>query len=134
MYVVIGGAYSGKRNFVRKQVPDAKWISAYNDQMVTEEASDRSLVLEGFETWVEQLISEGKSDREICEFFRDCLRQKKEKHNLYLIMLEVGRGVVPIDKNERRLRDIMGWIQQSAVKEATMATYIWHGLAKTMKK
>ena len=136
MHVIIGGAYSGKRNFVKSQTIVAEWFSAYDDKYISQEihfVENGAIVLEGFEVWISRFIEEGKNDQEICAYFERLFAGLKVQCDVYLIMLEVGRGIVPMEANQRRLRDIMGWVQQSAVKEATTVTYIWHGLAKKMK-
>ena len=136
MHVIIGGAYSGKRNFVKSQTTVAEWFSAYDDKNISQEihfGENKAIVLEGFEVWISKFIEEGKNDQEICAYFKRLFARLKVQCDVYLIMLEVGRGIVPMEANQRRLRDIMGWVQQSAVKEATTVTYIWHGLSKKMK-
>jgi len=136
MHVIIGGAYSGKRQFVKNQISSAQWISAYDDKFISEEiltVENGTIVLEGFEMWIVQYIQSGKSDQEICALFEQYFDLLIAKYDVYLIMLEIGRGIVPMEAESRRLRDIMGWIQQSAVKRAETATYMWHGLSQRMK-
>lgn len=136
MHVIIGGAYSGKRQFVKKQISSAQWISAYDDKIISEEmitVENGTIVLEGFEIWIAHYIQSGKSNLEICALFDHYFDLLTAKCDVYIIMLEVGRGVVPIEVESRRLRDIMGWIQQSAVKKAEKATYMWHGLSQRLK-
>ncbi len=133
MHIIIGGAYSGKRQFVRNKWSNAKWISAYEGASFEDVDNAPIIVMEGFEVWVSQLIKMGKTDQEIVQYFHDKWSSLSSSQELILIMLEVGRGIVPINVHDRRLRDVMGWIQQDAVKMANKVTSIWHGLAKTMK-
>ena len=63
MHVIIGGAYSGKRNFVKSQTIDAEWFSAYDDKCISQEihfVENGAIVLEGFEVWISRFIKKGK--------------------------------------------------------------------------
>lgn len=135
MYVIIGGAYSGKRKHVVNTYEYSIWKSAYEGVKVEEiftNTADEIVVLEGFEIWISHLIKSGKSDEEILYFFGEGFKKSPNK-SLILIMLEVGKGIVPVNKEDRRLRDVMGWIQQEAVSNAEVVTSVWHGLTRVMK-
>lgn len=136
MHVVIGGAYCGKRQYVKSKWKQAQWISAYDGVQLDRLSSvtvESEIVLEGFEVWIAQLIDEGKSDEEIVHYFREQFARFSSSQQVILIMLEIGKGIVPMEEKNRRLRDIMGWIQQAAVQKAEGVTSIWHGLAREMK-
>lgn len=133
MQVVIGGTYSGKRQFVRDNWSSFQLISAYEQKDINEPVIEANVVYEGFEIWVGQLLESGKTNQEIIEWFKQWLHSLDHRENIVLIMLEIGKGIVPMEERNRRLRDVVGWIQQEAVKQADNVTYIWHGLAKTMK-
>lgn len=90
----------------------------------------QTIILEGFEVWLEELIRSEKDDEDILRLMKDTIASL---HDPVLIMLEVGRGIVPVKKEDRRLRDLMGWLQQHSVGQADRAVYIWHGLARAMK-
>ncbi|MEH6942893.1 bifunctional adenosylcobinamide kinase/adenosylcobinamide-phosphate guanylyltransferase [Bacillus sp. JJ722] len=130
MHVVIGGAYSGKRQFVREKWGSFQFISAYESQSMNEAVQSDIVIYEGFELWIRELIKADHTNQEIVEVFREWFRGRQ---NDVLIMLEIGRGIVPIEEHDRRLRDVVGWVQQEAVKQADEVTSIWHGLAKRMK-
>ncbi|MGM9925662.1 MAG: bifunctional adenosylcobinamide kinase/adenosylcobinamide-phosphate guanylyltransferase [Bacillus sp. (in: firmicutes)] len=133
MHVVIGGAYSGKRAFVKSEWKVDQWISAYDGMGMDEKLHGDVVVLEGFEVWVGRLLEEGKTDREIVDLYREWFSELSGRSQVILIMLEIGRGIVPVEEHHRRLRDVVGWVQQEAVKQAAGVTSIWHGLAKAMK-
>ncbi|WP_335869892.1 bifunctional adenosylcobinamide kinase/adenosylcobinamide-phosphate guanylyltransferase [Bacillus sp. 2205SS5-2] len=141
--LVIGGAYSGKRRVVRKKVNGGfSWVSAYEGKAFTdwraswEEKS--TLVLEGWEKWLEDAIlleSEDDIIREsFIQLFQDLVREEQTRgEETVLVMLEIGRGIVPIENRYRRLRDLAGWIAQDAAKLAKEVHYVWHGLAERLK-
>lgn len=144
MQVFIGGAYSGKRKIVRALYPgELIWVSSYNDQNFTDWKSywlnDTPIVLEGWENWIMKALPSEKNDDSIRQFFYSFLLELKEEerksgNEVVLIMLEIGRGIVPVNKQERRLRDIAGWILQDAAKLADEVYYVWHGMNQKLKE
>ena len=133
MHVVIGGAYSGKRQYVRGNWPLFQFISAYEGKDFNETVTEDIVVYEGFDIWVNQLLDRGKTNDEIVAWFREWLGSLQSPENTVLIMLEIGKGIVPIEEQNRRLRDVIGWIQQEAVKQADTVINVWHGLARQLK-
>ncbi|MCR6097410.1 bifunctional adenosylcobinamide kinase/adenosylcobinamide-phosphate guanylyltransferase [Salipaludibacillus agaradhaerens] len=145
MQLIIGGTYSGKRQAVRKLYPSKKisWVSAYEGiqlghwQNMWEEKT--LLVLEGWEVWLRDEIEGGRCQLDVIrEGYRHtleavCSEEKHRNEHAVVIMLEMGRGIVPIAEADRSLRDICGWLQQDAATLAADVTYVWHGLEKKIK-
>ncbi|GAE24657.1 hypothetical protein JCM9140_600 [Halalkalibacter wakoensis JCM 9140] len=141
MQLVIGGAFSGKRKIVRK-MGKSSWLSAYNRDPLSKWDSiwekDSLLVLEGWETWVAHEIEKNEKLANIRLSIREFLQQMKREEKrrdseIILIVLEVGRGIVPIEKRDRLLRDLLGWIAQDAVEIADEVHYVWNGLHQKLK-
>lgn len=134
MHLIIGGAYSGKRAYVKSKWPHAAWITAYSGDSFLDwkEADDGRLVLEGFEQWMEKedLTDINAIRLRYRGFLNELMVRKQET---IIIMLEVGKGIVPVSENERRLRDVIGWIQQDAAAICTDVHSVWHGLVKKVK-
>jgi adenosylcobinamide kinase/adenosylcobinamide-phosphate guanylyltransferase len=142
MQLVIGGAFSGKRKIVRERNPNCNWLSAYNCDALSEwEArweKDSTLVLEGWEKWVDDELEKKENVADIRQHFQSFFRllkeeEQKRENEIVLIMLEIGRGIVPLQKDERTLRDLVGWITQDAAEVADEVYYVWNGFAKKMK-
>ncbi|WP_339146131.1 MULTISPECIES: bifunctional adenosylcobinamide kinase/adenosylcobinamide-phosphate guanylyltransferase [unclassified Sutcliffiella] len=143
MQLIIGGAFSGKRNTVRVlHSRELSWISAYYDHNLNDWKShwekDTALVLEGWEQWITDAIQLEQDDDSIRQSFNSSLLELREEEakrgkEIVLIMLEMGRGIVPVAKQERRLRDIAGWISQDAAKLADEVYYVWHGMNEQLK-
>ena len=96
------------------------------------------LVFEGFEKSIEKEMASGKSMEETAELFRVFIRtlaryEKESDSTVVLVMLEMGRGIVPLEKKDRELRDAAGWILQEAAMNADEVLYVWHGLARRIK-
>jgi adenosylcobinamide kinase/adenosylcobinamide-phosphate guanylyltransferase len=143
MQLVVGGAYSGKRRIVREAFDSRIWISAYDGDTwrgIQEKwKPGRTLVLEGWEKWIiEELEEETNMDiirRRYLELLQSLsLEEGLKGSQVVLIMLEMGRGVVPVSKEERRIRDLNGWLLQDAAFLANKVIYVWHGLAKCLKE
>lgn len=134
MHLIIGGACSGKRAYVKSRWPHAAWITAYsgNHLLDWKKADDGPLVLEGFEQWMEKEdLTDLKAIRTQYRGLLNELLQRKQE--TIIIMLEVGKGIVPVSENERHLRDVIGWIQQDAAAICTDVHCVWHGLVKKVK-
>ncbi|KGR77137.1 bifunctional adenosylcobinamide kinase/adenosylcobinamide-phosphate guanylyltransferase [Ureibacillus manganicus] len=142
MQLVIGGAFSGKRKIVRERNRTFSWVSAYEGDMVedwrTEWLEGTTLVLEGWEQWIASCLKKIENNDDIRKEFKalfQILIEEEEKRNnrVVLIMLDIGKGIVPIDKDDRRLRDIAGWIAQDAAQFAVQVEYVWNGLSRRLK-
>ncbi|WP_404428163.1 bifunctional adenosylcobinamide kinase/adenosylcobinamide-phosphate guanylyltransferase [Sutcliffiella horikoshii] len=143
MQLIIGGAFSGKRSTVRTlHSEELSWVSAYDEHSLTDWKSqwesDTSLVLEGWEQWIMNALPLEQNDDSIRQFFYSFLLDLKEEERkrgkgIVLIMLEMGRGIVPVEKQERRLRDLAGWFSQDASVLADEVYYVWHGMKEQLK-
>ncbi|MDQ0338335.1 adenosylcobinamide kinase/adenosylcobinamide-phosphate guanylyltransferase [Caldalkalibacillus uzonensis] len=101
------------------------------------------LVMEGFEEWIKQELEQGRDAEHILSQFNTLLgqvrqseaqrRQSDENSVVFLIMLEMGRGIVPLSALERTWRDLNGWLVQQGSSLSDHVYYIWHGLGKKLK-
>jgi adenosylcobinamide kinase/adenosylcobinamide-phosphate guanylyltransferase len=142
MQLVVGGAYAGKRKVVRQKVSRMSWISSYTGNSLgswkSEWSYDTCLVLEGWERWIAEDLKQGMILDEVRLKYSSllktiCAEEKRRKNNVLLIMLEMGRGIVPLNEEERKLRDVAGWLLQDASEQAEEVIYVWHGLTQTLK-
>ncbi|WP_348814515.1 bifunctional adenosylcobinamide kinase/adenosylcobinamide-phosphate guanylyltransferase [Halomonas sp. H10-59] len=147
MHVFIGGTASGKRQRVAERYPEARWRDA--DEMMRRvpgagagPAIDDgdTLVISGWLAWLEaELENELENQRENESASADDDRLGRRWREAFtgwasspgrrvLVLDEVGRGIVPVDPAQRRLRDLMGWLSQDAVRLASQVHYVRHGL------
>lgn len=149
MLVVLGGAYAGKRAYVRDLGQRQNWISAYEQQQV-EGWSHKwepgcSLVMEGWDQWIfnelndqmhaatiDPIVYRSKYKHLLANLFAE--EQRRMDDQVILIILEAGKGVVPLSLEERACRDVLGWFAQDAVSVAQEVIYVWHGLHRVMKE
>lgn len=152
MLVVVGGAYAGKRKIVRERLKavgkSATWLSAYDQhgtfgiepngwEQIWEQGT--SFVLEGWEMWLREDIEQGRTVEEVRQhyklmFAQLLIEEKKKRQEIILIMLEMGKGIVPLASEDRTWRDIAGWVLQDAAHKADEVVYVWHGMAKHLKR
>ena len=142
MQLFIGGACAGKRRAVTEQFASPHWHSAYQGDALAEwpaaVAATRCLVLEGWERWIAaRLAGEADDDK-----LRQALSRELDTLNAWeagqgrevvLIMLEMGRGIVPLSPEKRRLRDLNGWLAQDAAARCEQVWYVRHGLCRSLK-
>jgi len=53
--------------------------------------------------------------------------------SLALIVTDMGRGVVPMEKQARLLRDTCGRLYQALFAEAEQVVRIWYGIGEQLK-
>ncbi len=129
MHVFIGGAHSGKTAYAQKVVEgqDAVWLEAV--PLTVQQAP--VVVIDRLEDW---LVTQDLSDEDaVVAQLMTQVRALNEASTVYLVVADVGRGIVPMDKKLRQLRDVCGRFYQQLFAEADSVTRIWYGLAEVLK-
>lgn len=142
MHFVTGGAFNGKRDWVREKYPDAVWLSAYRGDLLmgdmTENSANDIVVFEGLEVWVREILTE-KSLEESRIYFRNVWEGlhswEKGKYNRRIVIIgtDITKGIVPIDREQRIWRDLTGWVYQDLAKKCESMHVIWYGISQTIK-
>lgn len=123
MQLFIGGAHNGKRAYVREQTtPNMKWV----DGTLPKRGSE-PVVVAGLEKWLQQCkLSEEAAIHQVMIAL--------ENREAIVILTDIGRGIVPMDPEQRQLRDTCGRLYQRLFAEADEVTRIWYGIPKIIKK
>lgn len=126
MRIYIGGAYNGKRVFVRNLLVaegsiDVQWIEGTRPPIGT-----MPIVIAGIERWLEETVL--SEDEALAHVLQACANRE-----VYFIVTEIGRGIVPIEATRRNLRDVCGRLYQRLFREATEVTRIWYGIPQLIK-
>lgn len=133
MRVVIGGAHNGKRKFVNKYVesqPNNR-VHTFEGEL-PEKISHNSFVVIGyFEKIIEQYLS--LEEEKIVEIIMKRLQEIDGKAKLICICTDIGRGIVPIDLKERKIRDTCGRLYQQLLDESDYVCRIWYGIPQVLK-
>lgn len=142
MHFVTGGAFNGKRAWVKGEFPHAVWLSAYRSDLLTkgvpENFENDVVVFEGLELWVREILME-KSLEESRVYFRDVWEallsweMSNHQHRIVIIGTDITKGIVPIEREERTWRDLTGWVYQDLAKKCERMDVIWYGMNQTIK-
>ncbi|MGO1773257.1 MAG: bifunctional adenosylcobinamide kinase/adenosylcobinamide-phosphate guanylyltransferase [Halomonas sp.] len=141
MQLFIGGACAGKRDAVAARFPGAVWHRLAPEQRLHEclqtLVADTPLVITGVLEWLEAALASTQNDLLRQQWQDDmarlCLHSDQLNAPLMIIATEVGRGVVPMQPEQRRLRDLNGWFSQDATTQADQVWYVRHGLVMAVK-
>ncbi|MCG3087009.1 bifunctional adenosylcobinamide kinase/adenosylcobinamide-phosphate guanylyltransferase [Sporosarcina cyprini] len=132
MHIFIGGAHNGKREFVRNWMEEPsqwEWVGeghAWSLDRLAEVDSE-FIVLDRIEEWLE------RSSMDEADAWNHIIKGIEGKETV-VILTDIGRGIVPVDPEQRKLRDQCGRLYQWLMAEADEVTRIWYGLAQTLKK
>ena len=129
MHIVFGGAFNGKRQFVRNLIAgrDVEW---HDGELLV--AAGNSAVIAGMEKWVKRQLQQRATEQIIMEQIKQLAEFQKSGTHIW-ILTDMNRGIVPVDPIERELRDIIGRIYQYLFAEAEQITRIWYGIPQTLK-
>ncbi|PCF95725.1 bifunctional adenosylcobinamide kinase/adenosylcobinamide-phosphate guanylyltransferase [Vreelandella nigrificans] len=141
MQLFIGGACAGKRDAVAARFPAAQWRRLAVDTPFAGSyqtlVANSPLVVTGVLEWLSAISDSADSEVLRQQWQRDlvklCQRANQLNVPLIIIATEVGRGIVPMQPQQRRLRDLNGWFVQDATTQAEQVWYVRHGLVMAVK-
>jgi adenosylcobinamide kinase / adenosylcobinamide-phosphate guanylyltransferase len=133
VHIYIGGAHNGKREFVRQwlieqEKHNVQWIEGNCLDNPDNFDGTQTIVVAGIEKW---LAETNLSEEAAIKYVMNCIAQNRDT---VFILTDIGRGIVPMDAGQRKLRDACGRLYQRLMAEADDVTRIWYGLAKPLKK
>lgn len=133
MHVIIGGAYNGKRKYIAKQLEGqaVDWCDDLQHSNIENEHAE-ILVITDLEKQIEPFLNE--PEKEVAEtFFNKIVKNGFKYKSIYVIIEDIGRGVVPIFSEKRKLRDVLGRLYQLLFAESQTITRIWYGIPQKIK-
>ena len=132
MHVFIGGAYNGKHKYVRRWLQEQELIEVewYVGQLPKAPTS-KTVVISGLEEIIKPLLEQ--DEKLLATQIVEQLQLLDKKHQIIIIATEIGRGIVPIDQQDRQLRDTLGRLYQQLFAVSDQVTRIWYGLAGKIK-
>ncbi|XKE46628.1 bifunctional adenosylcobinamide kinase/adenosylcobinamide-phosphate guanylyltransferase [Halomonas organivorans] len=142
MQLFIGGACAGKRDLVASRYPDAGWLRLEREGLEAWRgrlAPGVPLVLTGWADWLADVLGQEPDDdrlrrRLVAELDALTRAERDRGAEAVLILPEMGRGIVPLEARDRRLRDLAGWLAQDAAARADAVWYVRHGLARRLSQ
>ncbi|MBA9027955.1 bifunctional adenosylcobinamide kinase/adenosylcobinamide-phosphate guanylyltransferase [Peribacillus huizhouensis] len=141
MHFITGGAYNGKRKWVRALYEPKQWISAYHNHPLpvrSNDFSEKKIVLEGIEMWIKNDVEsrDGSNIRANWKTYIQSWREwEREEEDRLIIMIgtDISKGIVPMNKLDRTWRDVTGWIYQDLTDLSNRVDIIWYGLNQQLK-
>ncbi|WP_153730336.1 bifunctional adenosylcobinamide kinase/adenosylcobinamide-phosphate guanylyltransferase [Sporosarcina obsidiansis] len=125
MHIFIGGAYNGKTEYVRRWIGDQPAFFC-TMETVASAAPEERLIISGLQDWLRRSeLSESEASEAV---------RLVSMHDTVFILTDIGRGIVPLEPEQRELRDRCGRLYQQLFKEATEITRIWYGIPQTIKR
>ncbi|MED3552453.1 bifunctional adenosylcobinamide kinase/adenosylcobinamide-phosphate guanylyltransferase [Cytobacillus praedii] len=143
MHFITGGAFNGKSKWVKEHyrlnAAPHLWLSAYHGHSIPENTENwlDFVVLEGIEKWVQEWSGQ-LAIHEVREKWRMLLRswtqwERAENRELILIGSDLSKGIVPMLAEERKWRDVTGWVYQDIAEMAEKVDIIWYGISQKIK-
>ncbi|MGE7691212.1 bifunctional adenosylcobinamide kinase/adenosylcobinamide-phosphate guanylyltransferase [Lysinibacillus sp. NPDC097214] len=130
MHVFIGGAYSGKTDYVMKLLAGQN-VELVDGTLPNGTLTCDVLVIKNIEKWL--VTQDLEDDEPLVRTILTRLKTLEENCTLYIIVTDMGRGVVPMDKQARLLRDTCGRLYQALFAEAEQVVRIWYGIGEQIK-
>lgn len=147
MHFITGGAFNGKsawvRQFYEMDEQQGNWLSAY-DTEIDFEFNDLAsiegdfLIIEGAEMLTKELASRyslemarNKWQEIIQKWF--AWEQAVGNRTVIVIGADIMKGIVPIDPDERKWRDLTGWAFQDVTNISSRVDIVWYGVNKRLK-
>ncbi|WP_341302686.1 bifunctional adenosylcobinamide kinase/adenosylcobinamide-phosphate guanylyltransferase [Lysinibacillus sp. FSL H8-0500] len=130
MHIFIGGAYNGKTDYVMRFYQPQQVVLIEGEIPKNVPACD-VLVIKNLETWL--LAQQLEEDDRVIQTIVTRLQILAQQCTLAVIVTDMGRGVVPMDKQARLLRDTCGRLYQALFAEAEQIVRIWYGIGEQIK-
>lgn len=134
MQAIIGGAYNGKRKFVKESLKqiDSNHIFSFEGEIPKNHFSKEDYVLIGdFESIISKLSN--LEEDEIVSKIMEQLEQLDNSTNVFCICTDIGRGIVPLTPNDRKIRDACGRLYQQLFKVSEKVIRVWYGIPEILK-
>lgn len=130
MHIVFGGAFNGKRQYVKDRLEGQ--VAQWNEGRLPEpSATEINIVIAGLELWVKQQLEQGFSEEYLMEQVKKTIGREQTQQTW--ILTDLNRGIVPTERIEREMRDVLGRIYQFLFAEADSITRIWYGIPEKLK-
>ncbi|MEL3961702.1 bifunctional adenosylcobinamide kinase/adenosylcobinamide-phosphate guanylyltransferase [Lysinibacillus endophyticus] len=135
MRVIIGGAYNGKKAYVKNSLLhiDQKFIHFFDGEIPSTQFTEEAyVVISNFEKII--LGMTDFDEDEIANQLLEAIKKLDKQTNVICICNDLGRGVVPIEKEQRKLRDTCGRLYQRLFEESKSIVRIWYGIPQIIKE
>ena len=135
MFVILGGAYNGKRKFVEQLIASkgdmelVEWSGKLPSEFVP--TTNKRYIISDFEKIISNFLA--LPELQAAEIITKLLFQLAKDNEVYCICTDMSRGVVPLERQDRQLRDISGRVYQKLCAEASDVIRVWYGIPQWIK-
>lgn len=128
MHIVFGGLFNGKTDYVNEHFIPEVMIEVDLEKV---SVTGKVIAIRNFQQLVKPYLQldEVEAGKKI---FSE-IASLATNNTVICICDDVSRGVVPIDKEERKMRDVLGRLYQQLFQEAQSVTRIWYGIPEKIK-
>lgn len=131
MILVIGGETQGKYKFVVDEILKGKTdVMSMDEKYKTLECFYTSKIMNHFHLIVKRLMEEEYTDDQIEAAIFDIIDRNP---NIIIITNEIGYGIVPIEREQRRYREQTGRICCKLAKQAESVYRLTCGIPEKLK-
>ncbi|MEK4229999.1 bifunctional adenosylcobinamide kinase/adenosylcobinamide-phosphate guanylyltransferase [Solibacillus sp. FSL H8-0538] len=135
MQVILGGAFNGKRQYVKTQLKAiaSHRIFTFEGELPADKAftKEQFIIIGSFEKIIETRLH---IDEDIvAEKLSAKLVQLDQETTVICICTDMSRGVVPLDQKQRQLRDTCGRLYQKLCEESEQVVRVWYGIPQLLK-
>ncbi|MEK4629373.1 MAG: bifunctional adenosylcobinamide kinase/adenosylcobinamide-phosphate guanylyltransferase [Solibacillus sp.] len=135
MYVIIGGAYNGKRSYVDRLITTMEnKETIYCDGSLPEiiqASTNKRYVISRFEEIVKPYLH--LKEEEVASQIAGHILTISKQTEIICICTDMSRGVVPLEKEARQLRDTCGRVYQQLCQNANTVIRVWYGIPQYLK-
>src|SRR5699024_9264662 len=144
MRVITGGAYNGKRHFVKEfyHLTDGadfiKYTGYNNDKLPVDLLliKTKYIIIQHLGMYVKKFFeidTSISSHNEAFDLYCLKLQDRNPDSKLNLIGDDISKGVVPTNRQEREWRDMTGLLYQRLIQASDRFDIIWYGINKQLK-
>ncbi|WP_274309608.1 bifunctional adenosylcobinamide kinase/adenosylcobinamide-phosphate guanylyltransferase [Solibacillus daqui] len=135
MHVILGGAHNGKRAYVEREILKFKQRDTVFFEGIIPDSSyenaGKVLVISEFEKIIAPFLNQ--PEQIIAQEIFEQIEHLAQNNLLYCICTDTSRGIVPIEKEARQLRDTCGRLYQLLCAHADAVTRVWYGIPQQLK-
>ena len=135
MHVILGGAHNGKRAYVEKEISKFEQIEVlYFEGKLPDSPhpyKNTYIIISQFEQIITPFLNE--PEQIIAQEIFLQIKKLAQNNEVYCICTDTSRGVVPLEKEARQLRDTCGRLYQLLCGHAKTVTRVWYGIPQQLK-
>ena len=128
MILIFGGAYQGKLEYAQKTFQkDGRQVYVCRREQAQITPAPETEIIYGLEDFVWACCHSGKDAKDLLQNQKEMLKDK------ILIACDVSQGIVPMDREERVFREMMGRTLTWLAAEADQVHRVFCGLGQRLK-